>query len=136
MFSRSFHQYSWKSEVETKWKSLICWRHRTSIVYHLLCSPIIHNFRPLKYGFCKKSLLYEWTSDQLNTSSEIHTLVPLTNIAHSFDNLLRDTWHKEKVDIYSWSCPRILTVILARDEFTWKTVSKNIITKLDFINSY
>ena len=33
MFSRSFHQYSWNSEVETTWKSLICWRHRTSIVY-------------------------------------------------------------------------------------------------------
>ena len=34
------------------------------VVYHLLCSPIIHIFR---------------------------SLVPLTNIAHSFDNLLRDT---------------------------------------------
>ena len=31
MFSRSFHQYSWNSEVETTWKRLICWRHRTSI---------------------------------------------------------------------------------------------------------
>ena len=34
------------------------------VVCHLLCSPIIHIFR---------------------------SLVPLTNIAHSFDNLLRDT---------------------------------------------
>ena len=30
MFSRLFHQYSWNSEVETAWKSWICWRHRTS----------------------------------------------------------------------------------------------------------
>ena len=31
--SRLFHQYSWNSEVETTWKSLICWRHRTSTTY-------------------------------------------------------------------------------------------------------
>ena len=35
MFSRSFLQYSWNSEVETTWKSLICWRHRTSITYNI-----------------------------------------------------------------------------------------------------
>ena len=47
------------------------------VVYHLLYSPI---------------------NPYLSISS---CLVPLTNIAHSFDNLLRDTWRKEKVDIYS-----------------------------------
>ena len=38
-----FHWYSWNSEVETTWNSLICWRHRTSkllidllIVYYIL----------------------------------------------------------------------------------------------------
>ena len=33
MFSGSFHQYSWNSEVETTWKSLICWQHRMSNIY-------------------------------------------------------------------------------------------------------
>ena len=28
-----FHWYSWNSKVETTWKSLICWRHRTSNTY-------------------------------------------------------------------------------------------------------
>ena len=28
--STSFHQYSWNSEVETKWISLIVWHHNTS----------------------------------------------------------------------------------------------------------
>ena len=28
--SRSFHQYSWNSEVETIWISLISWHHKTS----------------------------------------------------------------------------------------------------------
>ena len=37
MFSRSFHQYSWSSEVETTWKSLICWWHRTSNIYSCYC---------------------------------------------------------------------------------------------------
>ena len=37
MFSRSFHQYSWNSEVETTWKSLICWQHRTSNGYVAQC---------------------------------------------------------------------------------------------------
>ena len=31
--SSSFHQYSWSSEVETTWISLIGWPHRTSINY-------------------------------------------------------------------------------------------------------
>ena len=34
--STSIHQYSWNSEVETKWISLIGWHHKTSIV---LCRP-------------------------------------------------------------------------------------------------
>ena len=29
----SFHQYSWNSEVETTWISLICWHHKTSNIY-------------------------------------------------------------------------------------------------------
>ena len=33
MISRLFHQYSWNSVVETTWKSLIGWRHRTSSNY-------------------------------------------------------------------------------------------------------
>ena len=28
--SKSFHQYSWNSEVETTWTGLICWHHKTS----------------------------------------------------------------------------------------------------------
>ena len=35
----SFHQYSWNSEVETSWISLIGWPHRTSSKY--LCKRII-----------------------------------------------------------------------------------------------
>ena len=31
--SMLFHQYSWNSEVETTWISLICWAHRTSSMY-------------------------------------------------------------------------------------------------------
>ena len=31
--STSFHQYSWNSEVEAKWISLIGWHHKTSIKY-------------------------------------------------------------------------------------------------------
>ena len=31
--STSFHQYSWNSEVETTWISLIGWHHKTSILY-------------------------------------------------------------------------------------------------------
>ena len=33
--SRSFHQYSWNSEVETTWISLIGWHHKTSNKYLL-----------------------------------------------------------------------------------------------------
>ena len=44
--------------------------------FELGMKPLVH----LKYGFCKKLLLYKWTSDQLNictevTSYKIHTLV-------------------------------------------------------------
>ena len=31
--STAFHQYSWNSEVETTWISLIGWHHTTSIAY-------------------------------------------------------------------------------------------------------
>ena len=31
--STSFHQYSWNSEVETTWISLIGWHHKTSSTY-------------------------------------------------------------------------------------------------------
>ena len=31
--STSFHQYSWNSEVETTWISLIGWHHKTSTTY-------------------------------------------------------------------------------------------------------
>ena len=31
--SMSFHQYSWNSEVETTWISLIGWHHKTSTTY-------------------------------------------------------------------------------------------------------
>ena len=31
--SKSFHQYSWNSEVETIWISLIGWHHKTSTIY-------------------------------------------------------------------------------------------------------
>ena len=31
----SFHQYSWNSEVETTWISLIGWPHKTSTRYYL-----------------------------------------------------------------------------------------------------
>ena len=34
----SFHPYSWNSEVETTWKSLIDWRHRTFNIYLLQLS--------------------------------------------------------------------------------------------------
>ena len=33
IISMSFHQYSWNSEVETTWISLIGWYHKTSNVY-------------------------------------------------------------------------------------------------------
>ena len=33
--STSFHQYSWNSEVETTWISLIGWHHKTSNVFYL-----------------------------------------------------------------------------------------------------
>ena len=33
MKSKSFHQYSWNSEVETMWISLIGWHHKTSNKY-------------------------------------------------------------------------------------------------------
>ena len=33
--STSFHQYSWNSEVETNWISLIGWHHKTSSIYLL-----------------------------------------------------------------------------------------------------
>ena len=36
MFSRSFHQNSWNSEVETAWISLICWQHKTSNAHYTL----------------------------------------------------------------------------------------------------
>ena len=32
--SMSFHQYSWNSELETTWISLIGWHHKTSIIYY------------------------------------------------------------------------------------------------------
>ena len=32
--STSFHQYSWNSEVETIWISLIGWHHKTSNIYY------------------------------------------------------------------------------------------------------
>ena len=34
-----FHWYSWNSEVETTWNSLICWRHRTSTPYQRAKPP-------------------------------------------------------------------------------------------------
>ena len=33
MKSTWFHQYSWNSEVETSWISLIGWHHKTSTIY-------------------------------------------------------------------------------------------------------
>ena len=33
--STSFHQYSWNSEVETTWISLIGWHHKTCAMYHV-----------------------------------------------------------------------------------------------------
>ena len=51
MFSRSFHQYSWNFEIETTWKSLICWRHRTSkplTFFHLKSlKSLLANFNDL-----------------------------------------------------------------------------------------
>ena len=37
--STSFHQYSWNSEVETTWISLIGWHHKTSSTYIFLLTP-------------------------------------------------------------------------------------------------
>ena len=38
MKPKSFHQYSWNSEVETTWINLICWPYRTSsTVLHKVC---------------------------------------------------------------------------------------------------
>ena len=45
MFLRSFHQYLWYSEEETTWKSLICWRHRTSISYCVFRKEIVCFFK-------------------------------------------------------------------------------------------
>jgi hypothetical protein len=51
----SFHQYSWTSEVETTWISLIGWPHRTSYGHHSnpkndnLCSKICTI--PMIWGF-------------------------------------------------------------------------------------
>ena len=48
MFSRLFHQYSCNSEVETTWKSLICWWHRTSIG-----QPFVESLKKKNVGnFC------------------------------------------------------------------------------------
>ena len=33
--SMSFHQYSWNSEEETNWISLIGWHHTTSSMYYI-----------------------------------------------------------------------------------------------------
>ena len=36
--STSFHQYSWNSEEETTWISLIGWHHKTFTIYQsILC---------------------------------------------------------------------------------------------------
>ena len=43
--STSFHQYSWNSEVETTWISLIGWHHKTSIIY-LFCMKIEYTYLP------------------------------------------------------------------------------------------
>ena len=48
--SMLFHQYSWNSEVETTWISLICWHHKTS-------NPYPHRydrFRSFFYYICMK----------------------------------------------------------------------------------
>ena len=54
--SRSFHQYSWNTEVETTWISLIGWAHKTSSIYLLISNKkmdLIHN----KNGYTNKNSL-------------------------------------------------------------------------------
>ena len=46
--SMSFHQYSWNSEVETTWISLIGWHHKTSTVHPLLAILVMHFFFRVK----------------------------------------------------------------------------------------
>ena len=43
MKSMSFHQYSWNSEVETNWISLIDWHHKTSTTYPCIIGLMYHN---------------------------------------------------------------------------------------------
>ena len=44
--SRLFRQYSWNSEVETTWISLIGWPHKTSSTY--LCLNFLYSFQVMK----------------------------------------------------------------------------------------
>ena len=52
--STSFHQYSWNSEVETTWISLISWHHKTSTKYWVKqCSKVIFPSEvPIVLGKC------------------------------------------------------------------------------------
>ena len=52
--SRSFHQYSWNSEVDTTWISLIGWPHKTSIKQAFQWIPNIRKYLSIE------QIIYEW----------------------------------------------------------------------------
>ena len=54
--SRLFHQYSWNSEVETTWISLILWPHRTSNIYVCIVFMYLET-RALKKSYLEGVLL-------------------------------------------------------------------------------
>ena len=56
--SRSFHQYSWNSEVDTTWISLIDWPHKTSITYWPLFSQQPNVWCLLKILLRSHSLIF------------------------------------------------------------------------------
>ena len=83
MFSRSFHQYSRNSEVETTWNGLICWRHRTSITqfYIILCVFV--------YKFKKKNLVIKSFYYQNIMKQSSHSLQNSTPTFWSHQNYIQ-----------------------------------------------
>ena len=85
--STLFHQYSWNSEVETTWISLIGWPHKTSRVYPLNPSwfgeLLIFLIFEIHYSLCffvfNRGSMPQWTPNKLLTVMSLAVLYQRSN---------------------------------------------------------
>ena len=85
MKSMSFHQYSWNSEVETTWISLIGWHHKTSTT-ELLTGVVINDV------WIKIELSSSWSytiQNHIATINEPKVSISVKNWRHFFKKIVR-----------------------------------------------